>query len=113
MTSDRGDYELTGSVTGADGTGNAFEDFTSTSGQIVIDPLLWRRAERNRSGDRFTFDVRRAVLDEVNFEGAVGERFRVRLAQSLRNDEHTVQLVPQREGETIVEALDVFQPPMR
>ena len=29
MTSDTGDYEITGSVTGPDGKGNAFKPFTS------------------------------------------------------------------------------------
>ena len=46
MTNDAGDYELTGSVTGVDGQGNAMQPFTSESGQIVIEPEVWRRAER-------------------------------------------------------------------
>ena len=69
MTSDTGDYELTGSITGEDGVGNAFGPFASASGQIQIDPELWRRAERNRTGDRFTFQVRRSVLSEISFQG--------------------------------------------
>ncbi len=112
MTSDAGDYELTGSVTGRDGQGNAFKPFTSPSGQIVIEPELWRRAERNRTGDRFTFTVRRAVVREVDFRGAAGERFVVRLAQVLPNRAHTLELVPARPGEAAIEAWEVFRPPL-
>lgn len=111
MTSDAGDFELTGSVTGADGSGNAFKSFTSTSGQILIDPDLWRRAERNRKGDHFTFDVRRAVLPEVNLRGEPGARVVLRLAQMLPNQEHTVELIPNQTGDADIEAFEVFRPP--
>jgi hypothetical protein len=113
MTSDTGDYEITGSVTGADGKGNAFKPFTSTSGQILIDPDVWRRAERNRTGDRFTFDVHRSVLGEISFKGEAGERFVTRLAQVLPNREHTLELIPTQPGEVAIERLDAFEPPMR
>ncbi|MFZ9745242.1 MAG: SGNH/GDSL hydrolase family protein [Opitutaceae bacterium] len=112
MTSDAGDYELSGSVTGGDGRGNAFRPFTSDSGQIIIEPALWRRAERNRTGDRFTFAVRRAVASEVDFRGAAGERFVVRLAQGLPNRAHTLELVPARPGEATIEACEIFRPPL-
>ena len=113
MTSDTGDYEINGSVTGPDGNGNAFKPFTSASGQIIVDPDVWRRAEKNRKGDRFTFDVRRSVLEEVSFKGEAGERFVTRLAQVLPNREHTLELIPTRTGEVIIERLDVFEPPSK
>lgn len=111
MTSDTGDYTLHGSVTGADGTGNAFQLFTSTSGQIIVEPELWRRAERNRTGDRFTFEVRRAAVSEVAFHGPADQRFRLRVAQALPTGEHTLVLAPTGEGEATIEAFEVFQPP--
>jgi hypothetical protein len=111
MTSDTGDYQLSGSVTGPDGQGNAFKPFTGTSGQIIIEPELWRRAERNRSGDRFTWDVRHAGVSEVSFQGTANEAFVVRLAQSLPNKEHTLELTTS--GEVSIEAFDVFEPPMK
>ena len=113
MTSDTGDYEITGSVTETDGIGNAFKQFTSNSGQIIIDPEVWRRAERNRTGDRFTFDVRRSVLDKISFKGAADERFVTRIAQVLPNREHTLELIPTQPGEVSIERLDVFEPPIR
>ena len=113
MTSDEGDYELTGDVTGNDGRGNAFQPFTSDSGQIIIQPELWRRAERNRTGDRFTFTVKRSVLSKIDFDGDPNSRFRVRVAQGLTGGEHTLQLSPDRDGETHVEYLQAFRPPLQ
>ncbi len=113
MTSDTGDFEVTGSITGADGKGNAFQPFTSVSGQIIIEPDLWRRAERNRAGDRFTFSIHRAVIDEVNFDGIAGETFRIRLAQALPNRQHTLTLVPAGSGPAEITALEVFEPPLK
>lgn len=112
MTSDTGDYEITGGVTGPDGKGNAFQPFTSISGQILIDPDVWRRAEKNRTGDRFTFEVRRSVLEQVSFKGDAGERFVTRLAQVLPNRAHTLELIPIQSGGADIERLDVFEPPM-
>lgn len=111
MTSDSGDYTLTGSITGPDGSGNAFKPFTSVSGQILIEPDLWRRAERNRTGDRFTFEVKPAILDEVSFQGEAGGRIVLRLAQMLSNGEHTLRLVPIKPGTVTIKALQAFQPP--
>lgn len=112
ITSDQGDYTLTGSLTGVDGKGNAFQPFTSTSGQIVIEPDLWRRAERNRKGDRFTFAVKRSVMSEVSFDGPAGESFTLRLAQMLPNREHTLELRPVKPGDAKIERLDSFRPPL-
>jgi hypothetical protein len=112
MTSDQGDYQLTGSVTGADGVGNAFQPFTSTSGQILIEPDLWRRAERNRTGDRFTFEVKPAVAETVSFAGGAGTTFTVRLAQQLANRQHTLRLVPVACGPASITEWRVFRPPL-
>jgi hypothetical protein len=111
MTSDSGDYALVGSVTGPDGAGNAFKPFTSTSGQIAIEPELWRRAEKNRTGDTFTFEVYRAVASDFSFRGTPEERFTVRLAQVLPNGEHTLELISTVEGDTPIDAFEIFQPP--
>lgn len=113
MTSDKGDFELTGSLTGPDGKGNAFQPFTSDSGQILIEPDLWRRADRNRTGDNFAFDVRRSVVEEVSFQGEAGERFATRLAQVLKNAPHRLELVPTKKGKAEIEALEVYEPPLK
>ena len=112
MTSDDADYRLTGSITGEDGTGNAFEPFTSSSGQIKIEPELWRRAERNRTGDRFEFTVRRSVLSKLSFRGDQDERVSIRLAQALVNKEHTLELIPDGDGDTAIEYFWAYRPPL-
>ncbi|MEM6916401.1 MAG: hypothetical protein AAF491_07520 [Verrucomicrobiota bacterium] len=113
MTSDDGDYRIEGSVTGADGEGNAFEMFTSDSGQIIIDPYLWRRAERNKEGDFFDFEIHRSIVEEVSFAGEAGEPFVVRLAQVLLNGPHEVTLVPLKVGSADIDHFRVYEPPLK
>ena len=52
MTSDNGDYQLTGSLTGADGEGHVTRSFTSRSGQIQIDPGCGETAASNGATTR-------------------------------------------------------------
>ena len=113
LTSDKGDYQLTGSVTGPDGTGNAFKKSFSTSGQVLVEPDFWRDAQHNRTGDRFTFEVSRAVSSPVNFKSAKKEKFRLRLAAHLANGPHVLKLVARGDGSVTVDAFDVFEPPLR
>ena len=113
MTSDTGDYELAGSVTGPDGQGNGLKPFTSTSGQIIIDPDFWRDAKNNRRGDRFTFEVSRATVGSVDFKAPATERFRLRLAAYLANEPHVLKLVARGDGAVTVDAFEVFEPPVK
>ncbi|OHB81166.1 MAG: hypothetical protein A2V98_14060 [Planctomycetes bacterium RBG_16_64_12] len=113
MTNDDGDFELVGSATGPDGKGNAFEPFTGTSGQILIDPELWRGAKTNRAGDRFTFEVTRCALGQVDFKGDDQGNFRVRLVENLPNGPHTLKLLARGDGPVTVDAFDVFEPPLK
>jgi hypothetical protein len=113
MINDTGDYELVGSVTGPDGQGSAFKPFTSRSGQILVEPEFWRDAKNNRTGDRFSFDVAPGAVASVDFKAPVEERFRLRLATSLSNGEHVIQLVARGDGALTVDAMDVFEPPLR
>ena len=112
MTSDAADYELVGSVTGPDGTGNGLKAFTSKSGQIIVDPEFWRDAKNNRKGDRFTFDVVRATTRSVDFKGPTREKFRQRLAAYLSNGPHVLSLVSRGDGPVTVDAFEVFEPPL-
>ena len=102
--------------------------FTSRSGQIQIDPALWRngRVERrddkgqvtevlfgNRAGDEFTFDVYRCAAGEVSFRCAEAGRFTLPLVQNLPNACHTLELVASGNGEIAIEGLYVFEPPLK
>ena len=112
MASDAGDYDLVGSVTGPDGTGNNRKPFTSTSGQITIEPEFWRQPESNKAGDKWTFDVTRPTVGRVEFKGDKA-RFRLTLAQSLPNAPHTLELIADGAGPVTVAAFDLFAPPMK
>ena len=104
MTSDNGDYQVEGSVTGPDGTGNVARLFTSKSGQIRIDPKDWRNGILknkdqsqtqppvfgNVAGDKFSFDVFRCSEGEVSFAGDQARSFSEPLAQNIPNLEHTM-----------------------
>jgi hypothetical protein len=113
MTSDDGDFELAGSVTGPDGRGDALKPFASTSGQILIDPELWRGANTNRTGDRFTFEVTRSAVGQISFRGDERARFRARLVENLPNGPHTLKLTARGDGPVTVDAFDVFEPPLK
>ena len=112
LLDDDGAFELTGSVTGKDGRGNALKSFTSESGQISFDPAEWRHAERNRKGDRWSWNVVRAALSEIDFLGGRTEKVRFTVAANLDNAEHTLELSPVGDGAIQVEAFDVFTPPL-
>ena len=116
ITSDKGDYQLVGSATGPDGQGNAFEPFTSNSRQISIDPAMWRAAKTNRTGDTFTFEVYRPTSGQVGFvipEGQEPGRFRVPLAENLDNGPHRLKMVATGDGPVVIEAFEVFEPPLK
>jgi len=125
VTDDEGGYELTGSVSGADGAGNMVEPFISNSGQIGIPPELWRHGSGcvpflhpwdgkiiNKTGDAYTFNVYRACKSMVDFQGKGGD-FRVNLFQALPNQAHVLELIPVGDGRVTVKFFDVFEPPLR
>lgn len=118
LTSDAGDYRLEGSVTGPDGGGNSTKGFTSRSGQIRIDPKLWRfnavgGSTVNRSGDKYTFDVVRCAAGTVHFSPAKDGLFYQPLAQNLPLGGHTLEVVTQGDGEVAIDSFYVYQPPGR
>lgn len=112
MLNDKGDYELSGSITGPDGKGNAFKPFTGKSGQITIPPDLWRLANTNKTGDRFTFEVKHSVIDRIDFKGTPG-KFRVCVADNLPNKPHKLMLKTQEKGKVMIDAFDIFEPPLK
>ena len=120
LTSETGDYRLDGSVTGPDGEGNSTKPFTSRSGQIHIDPDLWRfnRQENqgqftygNRKGDKYTFDVYRCAVGRVNFSAAKLGPLHQPLVENLPNHKHTLEIVTEGDGDVAIDSFYVFQPP--
>ncbi len=113
MLDDEGNYELSGSVTRSDGKGNSRKPFTSNSGQIIIDPLLWRHPQANRKDDRWNFEVSRNSIPEINFKAAdITQRrlFSTTLVQNIKNDVHNVEIITEGNDSVIINSLYVFKP---
>ncbi len=123
MTSDSGDYRLEGTVTGFDGTGNSTRPFQSRSGQINIDPALWRHNRYilpggkvvygNRAGDRFDFNIVRTVVPEIRFHANAKREFSFPLVRNLPNGPHTVEIVASGDGEVIIDGFYIAEPPIQ
>lgn len=118
MTDDNGNYLLSGSVTGPDGQGNAATYLHSWSGQISIDPALWRYNFRdgvfgNRKGDKYVFQVYRNAVGTVRFAAPEAGPFNVPLVQNLPVGTHTLEIEAQGDGEVIIDSFYVYQPPGR
>lgn len=121
MLDDDGNYEITGSVTGPDGRGSVFDAFTSKSGQIVVDPELWRgnsvkkgeRKAANKKGDTFTFRVYRTGIGSVNFKRDKRGLFHLPLVMNLPNGAHEVEIVADGNGELLLDSLYVYEPPLK
>lgn len=115
MLNGQGDCELVGSKTQRDGQGNSREPFTSDSGQIIIDPSLWRHPQANREGDEWTFEVYRCATGRVSFNSEAGEAeaFSVPLVQNLPNGPHVLEVVVDGTGPVTVDSFYVFEPPLR
>jgi hypothetical protein len=123
MTSDTGDYRIEGSVTGPDGTGNLASRFQSQSGQIGLDPKLWRQGRVEKkgepveygvaAGDAYAFDVYRSAVGELSFKAAQPGPLVEPLVRNLPNGRHTLELVTKGDGEVAIDSLYVFEPPER
>jgi hypothetical protein len=119
MVDDAGDYELSGSVTGPDGRGHVLTAFTSRSGQVRLDPALWRHIDKNpktgkvtypnAKGDTFTFDVRRAVDAQIQVQPRGAAAVAICVARQLRNTWHELTLTG--EGLANVLAVRIAEPP--
>lgn len=111
MLDNQGAFQLTGSRTGPDGQGNNRQPFVGNTGQIVINPELWRNPGGNRKGDTFTFEVYRTTNENVNFEGADGTRLHQILAHSVPNQSHTIEIEAQGDGPVVIDSITAYTPP--
>ncbi len=117
-----GDFRLEGTVTGFDGSGNSTRPFGSRSGQITIDPALWRHnrdvlpggkvVHGNRACDTFGFNVSRTAVADVRFGSDARREFSVPLVRNLWGGSHTVEIVASGDGEAIFDGFHVAQPPI-
>jgi hypothetical protein len=114
MIDEQGNYEVEGKVAGHDGTGNNRKMFTSTSGQIIIDPAVWRSPQSNMKADHWTFKVSRCATDTVSFTSSgQAETFSIPLVQNLPNTPHTLELMVDGAGHVAIDSLYILEPMLK
>ena len=121
MTNDTGDFQVTGSITGIDGSGNCLKPFTSTSGQLILEPALWRHAldlagnHINKTGDTWRFEVFCANPDnEITFRSNDDKKkpFFIPVVMNLPAGVHTVTLTVKGDGPVSIDRFYVYRPPL-
>jgi len=115
-------YEITGSKTGPDGTGEHRERFVSNSGRVVIEPRMWmvnwslRYQKQTLPSDySVTWETKPLFVDTwvapAKTDPARESTRTITLAQGLENGPHTLTLVPmEKGGEVPVEKFRVYRP---
>ena len=115
------EYAVTGSVTGPDGTGNAKERFVSQSGRLIINPKwfmiapLMKQARKGQpypDGTTCTVTIRGNFLDiwKPVLPANPASEDRYTLVSGLSNGPHTVEIIPNADGELPLCAIVVHQP---
>ncbi len=113
-------FKLTGTKTGVDGVGNNKEAFISNSGRVVILPEhWWLKTPRGKSspiqpGYELKFSSQLLGTDiyqKPQFRGFEREST-VTLAQGLKNEQHTLEIIPLEPGKVPIDAIRVYKPPL-
>lgn len=78
-------------------------------GNLQDSPVIYG----NGTGDTFTFEVYRCATGTVSFRSEQAEPLCQPLVQNLTNGPHTVEIISTGDGEVRIEALYVFQPPIK
>ncbi len=115
------EYEVAGSVTGPDGAGTAQEGFVSRSGRLMIDPKWFmiaplmksaRKGQPYPDGTTCTVSIRGNYLDvwKPVLPANPSSEDRYTLASGLSNGRHTLEIIPNRDGELPLRAIVVHQP---
>ena len=115
------EYDVKGSVTGSDGKGNARGRFISTSGRLVINPEcimiapLMKSARKSKpypDGTSCTIAVRGNFLDrwKPSLPANPASEDRSTLASGLANGMHTLEIIPNGDGNLPLRAIVVHRP---
>lgn len=117
-------YEISGSKTGSDGTGDHKKRFVSNSGRVVIEPRMWmvnwslRYRKTNLPKDyAVTWETKPLFVDTWTSPATVDptreSTFTDMIAQGLKNARHTLRLVPAKKGAKLpIAAFRVYRPPL-
>ena len=117
-------FQVTGSKTGLDGTGNSWEKFVSRSGRVSIEPRDWmladimkifKQTEPPPVGYEVKWSVTAMHVDEYQAPDTAdtAKVYVTTAAQGLENAAHTIEIIPNGDGAVPIEALQVYRPPMK
>ncbi len=116
--SSRWTYDVSGSVTGADGSGASDALFISKSGRVKIEPASFFRNPNAAvpNGYEITWQVLPTFADTVTPPKVqeAGREYATTVAQGLANGPHTLELIAHKNGGSIpVQAIRVYRPPVK
>lgn len=112
-------YEVIGSKTGPDGTGDHIQPFVSNSGRVVIEPRMWMVCHSLRykkqplpEGYEVTWEVKPLFTDAYQAPKTEdpAKEYATTLVQGTANARHTLRLVPNGDGPVPVAAFRVYRP---
>ncbi len=109
-------FDVKGSKTGADGSGDNSATFHSTSGRVVIDAKAWFRGQVPlKAPDAITWTVKPLALDHATLSspGDPAKDQITTIAQGLTNAKHTLVITCDGDPGTAIRAIRVYQPAVR
>lgn len=110
-------FDVSGSVTGADGSGSSAAPFVSKSGRVRIEPEAFFRnpAQSVTNGYEIHWQVLPMFVDVYTppKAGSDGREAVTTVAQGLPNGKHTLEIVADDGGSVPVQAVRVYRPPMK
>ncbi|NOX99940.1 MAG: SGNH/GDSL hydrolase family protein [Verrucomicrobia bacterium] len=115
-------YEISGSKTGLDGSGDHKKRFVSKSGRVVIEPKMWmvnwslRYSKKSLPTDyEVTWETKPLFVDAWKALTVTdsSKEYSTVLAQGMTNGEHTLTLTPQAKKKLPIKAFRIYRPPLK
>ncbi|MCH9653670.1 MAG: hypothetical protein K0U86_18015 [Planctomycetes bacterium] len=113
-------YEVSGSKTGSDGSGDHKTRFVSKSGRVVIEPNMWmvnwslRYRKQTLSKEyKVTWETKPLFVDVWESPSVTdpSKEYPTVLAQGMKNGDHTLTLSPKAKGKLPIKAFRIYRPP--
>jgi hypothetical protein len=115
-------FEVVGSKTGLDGSGVSDRKFVSNSGRVVIEPQNWWLKDAFEYSGKPTpkgFEIKWKISPMFADKYVVpkiedpSKEYFTTLAQNLSNSKHKLEMISEQNGIVPIQAIRVYQPPLR
>jgi hypothetical protein len=108
-------YDVRGSLTGADGSGDNSANFHSPSGRVLIDAKAWFRGPSAlKAGYVISWTVKPLAQDSAEItQGDQAKDQLTTIAQGLANGTHTLEITTDSDPGTAIRAIRVYRPAVR